>query len=389
MFNILMFAQEPNIPLLEIDKDSTVVVRSVIVLPDTLFLYGEKFNNKQYGGENDTLFKNKQITPNKDISGVTVDRNDHNQIILKIVKNKLQDTVKVSLVCAYEKNINDWWPNNKKNIYIYIAPKQTEKEPSNDSVMSHIPTDQTNENSQSKKVNEVEELETAKGELFSVKNKLIYIGWLSGFNLICIVVLFVLLYKSIKKRSNLFDDAKIEILDEINKQISQSLRRDPKNEVVRSQSNYNGLSKSDIESLIDSKINIFIESRKTLVEHAFIPEKRQESGNINNQHITENCFDTEDVIFDTEKAIFRLGQTDIKIFRIYSKGFEFYYTISDNNNIRTEFIDMIPSFTNFVTIVEANASNAKKVEPVRDGRLIKTGDEFMVDQNNKLELRFV
>lgn len=389
MLGILIYAQNTSIPLLEIDQDTIILVRSVLTLPNTTFLYGEKVDNVQYGGKTDSLFIEHQVKQNMTINGVTVDRNNDKEIELIIIKEELQDTATVSLICAIEGNKkNDWYPDSTKKITIRIVPKLIEEEQSQDSIKSNISTAQADVESPSGKGDDVYEFNTSKEDFYTIKKQLICFEWLSGINLICIIVLFVLLYKSIKNSKNSFIEARTEIFDEINKQIAKSQNSPQKKEEERFQSHYDGLNKSDIESLIDSKINNLIQSHSHLVKYTPKPEK-QKIDILDKPEKSGKYFETEDVILDYENAVFRLGQTDIKIFRIYTRGLEYYYTITDNNNIRTEFVDMIPSFTNFVTVVDANVSKAKKVEPVKDGRLIKKGDEFWVDHANKLELRFV
>lgn len=372
MLGILIYAQDSSF-LIEIDRDTSFDVRQLLKLPDNTYLYGEKLDNKQYGGGNETYFLNNQVNPNKK-NGIIVSRDQQHQIKIEVNKPEPGDTATVNLVCAVQKT-DGWYPSNDKKISISFVSNQMMEDKSNNTVV----TDSAEDTDDFSETNPTEN----KDDLFK---------WLAVFNFICIVVIFIKL-RSITKRNISPEQIKKLILAEIDERKENSQYTIGN---ARSQSSHIGLSKTEIEQLIDSKlvnfkstINNLLQSRNSAIDASSKTKKRPKNDLIKNPEDSIKGTDTDDVIFDIEKSTFRLGQTDTKIFRIYSKGTEFYYTIPDNNNIRAEFVDMIPSFTNFVTIVDTNTSNANKVEPVKDGRLFKTGDEFMIDQNNKLELRFV
>lgn len=101
----------------------------------------------------------------------------------------------------------------------------------------------------------------------------------------------------------------------------------------------------------------------------------------------EQAIDTDNVKYHQDDNTFTLEQTEIKIFRIYSKKGEFYYTIVSDSAVREELIGMLQMFEGCLTY-QTTDSIAKRVEPVTDGKLIKDGNKFNIDANNKLVVKF-
>lgn len=101
----------------------------------------------------------------------------------------------------------------------------------------------------------------------------------------------------------------------------------------------------------------------------------------------EQMHDTDNVKYHQNDNSFSLEQTDIKIFRMYSRKGEYYYTIVDDTAVREELIGMLQMFEGCITY-QTTDGVAKKVEPVTDGKLRKDGNKFYVDPNNKLVVKF-
>ncbi len=99
--------------------------------------------------------------------------------------------------------------------------------------------------------------------------------------------------------------------------------------------------------------------------------------------------DTDDVIYYPETQTFRIENTDFKIFRIYSEGDEYFYTIVDDHKTREELVDSATSYNSCLKISDSNNSKGSRVEPIKPGRLIKEGTTYRVDTSNMLELRII
>lgn len=97
--------------------------------------------------------------------------------------------------------------------------------------------------------------------------------------------------------------------------------------------------------------------------------------------------DTDNVKYHQDDNSFSLEQTDIKIFKIYSKEGEYFYTIVDDSAVREEIIGMLQMFESCITY-QTTDGVARRVEPVTDGKLRKEDNKFYVDANNKLVVKF-
>lgn len=97
--------------------------------------------------------------------------------------------------------------------------------------------------------------------------------------------------------------------------------------------------------------------------------------------------DTDNVKYHQDDNSFSLEQTDIKIFKIYSKKGEYFYTIVDDPAVREEIIGMLQMFESCITY-QTTDGIARRVEPVTDGKLRKEDNKFYVDANNKLVVKF-
>lgn len=102
----------------------------------------------------------------------------------------------------------------------------------------------------------------------------------------------------------------------------------------------------------------------------------------------EQTTDTDNVKYHQEDNSFSLEQTDRKIFRVYSKHGEYYYTIVDDSLTREQLAGMLQAFEGCITY-QTTGGIAKRVEPVAEGKLRKDGNKFYVDANNKLVVKFV
>lgn len=154
----------------------------------------------------------------------------------------------------------------------------------------------------------------------------------------------------------------------------------------------------DVErnSMTDEDIKRFIVAQIKNSQTQFFPSTLQTTVAANsNVDLTANPVKKEELVTDTDNVKFHLDdnsftleQTDQKIFRIYSKGGEFYYTIVNDSAVREEFSCMIQTFGGFLNYL-STGGEATSIEVVNDGKLRKDGNKFYVDANNKLVVKFV
>lgn len=131
---------------------------------------------------------------------------------------------------------------------------------------------------------------------------------------------------------------------------------------------------------------------KTIVE--YIKKEQEISSSECNQQpqppqppLPTLTMNTDDVKYDFVDNSFSLGKPETRIFRIYSDEGNYYYTIVEDLEIRKELAKVLKSYENCITSQSSNCP-ADRVEPVKSGKLIKDGNKFQVDVNNKLLVKF-
>ena len=143
----------------------------------------------------------------------------------------------------------------------------------------------------------------------------------------------------------------------------------------------------DIKRLIVEQIKSFQASISPSTQHPIIatnpimdPVKKDNDKDV-------PTIDTDNIKYHPDDNSFSLEQTDIKIFKIYSKKGEYFYTIVDDSAVREEIIGMLQMFESCITY-QTTDGVARRVEPVTDGKLRKEDNKFYVDANNKLVVKF-
>lgn len=131
---------------------------------------------------------------------------------------------------------------------------------------------------------------------------------------------------------------------------------------------------------------------KTIVE--YIKKEQEISSSECNQQpqphqppLPTLTMNTDDVKYDFVDNSFSLGKPETRIFRIFSDKGNYYYTIVEDLEIRKELAKVLKSYENCITSQPSNCP-ADRIEPVKSGKLIKNGNKFYVDVNNKLLVKF-
>ncbi len=354
-------AQHPA--MIEVDNDTTINVREALNLPDTTFLYGEKYGEKQYGGSNNGYFIINQVTPNN-YNGIEVLRDSNYVIQVKIDTLNLEEgNCTLKFKCAFYDSIDKWCPSDE-NIKLLIIKKKTDeaKTVNIDPLLSPVDSAYVS-------------------KMIDKNNDSLFID-LYKFSFVLILAIIACVAYLFKRYSKQIQKEKEEVFAEVQRLLRDKL--EPKED--KKGGSDKQLTEYDIECLIDETISRHVSKQYPLhVSNDVLTDVKP----TDRTNITSSI-DTDNVIFDMDSNSFSIGETDIKIFRIYSKGDEYFYSIIDNQNIREEFLNMIGSYSSCVSVKNPGFQNPKGFESYVDGKLIKIGDnKYLVDPNNKLELNLV
>lgn len=401
----------------EISSDRTIItVSGDCTIPVELFaptgvhIYGDR-NKGGVGSKKNAqgqkvpvdLFAEKTAQLNKNPKGISFKRDNTGIATVVVDLSKINDETIIKFYQAKSKEIKDtvtktkktdWSPDVNKTFQVTIAKFKTTSEEATiaGNVDTPLPGNQTVSNTLdindlkvalevlNKEVDELKRKITPEKDVFNVVPLLIalLIGLLVGY----------FLYRQNRK-----------VLKELSKECSD-LRKvvdnwEKRNNVqVVSHQTTQQKSKGK-SSMTDDEIKRFIVEQIKNSQTHFSPSTLQPTiaNNSNLDSVAnsvkkeEQTTDTDNVKYHQEDNSFSLEQTDIKIFRIYSKKGEYYYTIVDDSAVREELIGMLQMFEGCITY-QTTDGVAKRVEPVTEGKLRKDGNKFYVDANNKLVVKF-
>lgn len=362
---------------IEVSRDCKNIVIAREIVPN-INVYGDSINGIIYGGENDQRFNNKQVIPNKNIKGIKIDRVD-GRVVLSVKFDDLSKTSEIYIFLAEYKDttsgkVPGYYPGER--FKIVVKKNENEDTIDEDSDLREIV------NNLEKDIDQLKEnMEGSGKESHGILPLFIalFIGLLVGY------LLFKQNRKVLEKLSDEFSDLK-KIVD-----------NGKKEDDVHGDSHHTESQEDKMKnSMTDEDIKRFIVEQIKSLQTQFSPSTLQTTISDNSNMVTvinpvkkeEQFIDTDNVKFHLEDNSFTLEQSDQKIFRIYSKGGEFYYTIINDSAVREELIGMIQIFEGFLNL-QLTAGEATRIEVVNDGKLRKDGNKFYVDANNKLDVKYV
>ena len=191
-------------------------------------------------------------------------------------------------------------------------------------------------------------------------------------------------------QSQLLNDQQSQPLFQMNNAVADFLRSEEGKRLIN---NYlsqllNGQQSQSL-SQMDKSVADFLRSEegKRLLKDAL-------SQLLNNQQSQQSLppfptpvMNTDDVKYNFDDNSFSLEKPETRIFRIFSDKGNYYYTIVEDLVIRKELAKVLKSYKNCITSQPSNCP-ADRIEPVKSGKLIKDGNKFYVDVNNKLLVKF-
>ena len=410
---LTVFAQEPSVKTIyvEIKSDTTIVVRDLFGADCKLYgdiISQESDKKKQlisknrevsetrqyakYGGDEDERFyaRMKDANDNEEYKKY-VSRNEKG-IVINLLYNEFPDT-KLDLKffgVLYDsvltkkvdsQNSPYWvsneWYRDKKNIYCISIIKgkpepKPEPKPDPDPKPDPVPDPKPDP-----------ELELA--------------NLIESIIILIVTCLFIALWRCINKlnkRINSFintqkqspqksEDVNIE---KIKKDVISKITSDELVQKISNEDIYNLIMKSEIQlyiqTIIAGKIDEYLRNNKIAN-----PVPTGISGGSNQQPpVVQPELRTTKVEYRADNNCFVISEnTQNKIFEIYSINGEYYYTIVNDSSIRKEMLGFITAFSGYVETRQASPIPST-VEVIRDGRLIKNGDMYIVDTNYILQV---
>lgn len=336
------------------------------IAPGEIKVYGDKVDNVNYGGE---YFDNKQVQPNENIKGIKIYR-VNGRVVLSVKFDDLSlDESEIKIYSAVYNDSLGYCPGKEFKI---VVKKNNGIDADLNEIVKKIEkdVDQLKEN-----------MEGPDKESHGILPLFIalLVGLLFGY------LLFKQNRKVLEKLSDEFSDLK-KIVD-----------NGKKEDDVHGDSHHTESQEDKMKnSMTDEDIKRFIVEQIKSLQTQFSPSTLQTTISDNSNMVTvinpvkkeEQFIDTDNVKFHLEDNSFTLEESDKKIFRIYSKGGEFYYTIINDSAVREELIGMIQIFEGFLNL-QLTAGEATRIEVVNDGKLRKDGNKFYVDANNKLDVKYV
>lgn len=321
-------------------------------------LYG---NMKKYGGDSEDNFTTNQITPNKDVQGIRVYRDNSGSVNLHISFDSLAvDTSKIKFKKAYYKDQINGWCASPTDVYEIRIIKNKVVEKTED---YKSPNDTTSVNSDDD--NTEEECSD-----FNYLNYLPYV-------LIVLLLIFVIylhqeiirLHKIIKDVDNQIKEKEKKLLYRIN-ELTQKI--------------------SDLNKPVGNQINQQPKEKKetTNVQQVSIPQTKIEV--ITPKIVEDIKFDTTDVMYNPDNNSFQVKDNPKSLFRIYSENGNYYYTIINDKDAEEALATQLPLHGNCLQYESNNNVAVSRVSPVKPGKLFKDSDTyFRVDENNKLQVKLL
>ena len=296
---------------------------------------------------------------------------------------------------AYENNqwkaMGDWY-------LIKIQANDTDVHPSSESESENITSSQKNDTIVASNNSETNKGETTnsgrKENTYSIKDVLLPVLFLIVLGLI--IRLFISVNK-LRKEVKSFDVNKAKSslksedinIEQIKKAVISKTTADELVQRISNEDIYNVINRSDIQlyiqTVIAGKIDEYLRNNKIANP---VPAGIS-SGSNQQPPVVQSELRTTKVEYRADNNCFVVSEnSQNKIFEIYSINGEYYYTIVNDSSIRKEMLGFITAFSGYVETRQTSPIPST-VEVIRDGRLIKNGDMYIVDTNCILQVSLI
>ena len=178
-------------------------------------------------------------------------------------------------------------------------------------------------------------------------------------------------------------------IEQIKKAVISKTTADELVQRISNEDIYNVINRSDIQlyiqTVIAGKIDEYLRNNKIANP---VPAGIS-SGSNQQPPVVQSELRTTKVEYRADNNCFVVSEnSQNKIFEIYSINGEYYYTIVNDSSIRKEMLGFITAFSGYVETRQTSPIPST-VEVIRDGRLIKNGDMYIVDTNCILQVSLI
>ncbi len=426
-----VFAQtgQENSIVVKIETDTTIVVRDLYgtdckLYGDIILSAEDKIKNlssadslhtktEQYSvyGGNGNLFdkRMKQLNPN---NSQYIFRDENRGVYIKFSYSDMADSPMIirfygaihNNVLTERINSNkkkywgaDGWIPNKNQIYSVNVIKKSPNCESNDTSSPVQASVNSNENkSDITSGNNETIIQDIKDLCFSLRDEIYSeLGWAIA-GLIILFFIFIMIFimsinkidkkiKKLKPDENQSQQRSEDInVDKIKQAVISKIKSSELSQKISNEDIYSIVNRADIQLYIQSVIAGKVEDY--LRNKVNIPTPSNIGGIVQQTQIRQSELRTTKVEYLADQNSFIISENPTyEIFEIYSVNGEFYYTIIDDSTLRRNLLSVIDAYTKCIEHRLASLTPAT-VEVLKDGRLIKNGDMYVIDTNCKLQV---
>lgn len=426
---LAVFAQKPSVKTIdvEIKSDTTIVVRELFGADCKL--YGDKIileedkskellsnDGKQkqkeiytvYGGTNEGFEKRiKELNPstsqyvvNDNEKGVCINLS-YNTLINSHLNIRFYGAIHYNTL-KEKTNSNgdkywsaDGWCRNRRTIYSVNIIKKSPGDRPND--IGSIASDTAQIVNPGIENNNFETI--IQKHCSSLRDE-IYRKFGFVMAIVCLVILvsLIVFFIYVKKIFNKIKKLKTEgsqstqksgniNLEKIKQDVISKIQSKDLAQRISNEDIYNVINRSDIQlyiqTVIAGKIDEYLRNNKIADP---VPAGIS-SGSNQQPPVVQSELRTTKVKYDNNCFVVS-DDSENKIFEIYSNNGEYYYTIVNDSSIRKEMLGFITAFSGYVETRQISPIPST-VEVIREGRLIKNGDMYIIDTNCILQVSLI
>lgn len=324
--------------------------------------------------------------------------NELDGLKINVIYDELKQIGETSFSFEKAAYVNNQWKAMGDWYLIKIQANDTDVHPSSESESENITSSQKNDTIVASNNSETNKGETTnsgrKQNTYSIKDVLLPVLFLIVLGLI--IRLFISVNK-LRKEVKSFDVNKAKSslksedinIEQIKKAVISKTTADELVQRISNEDIYNVINRSDIQlyiqTVIAGKIDEYLRNNKIANP---VPAGIS-SGSNQQPPVVQSELRTTKVEYRADNNCFVVSEnSQNKIFEIYSINGEYYYTIVNDSSIRKEMLGFITAFSGYVETRQTSPIPST-VEVIRDGRLIKNGDMYIVDTNCILQVSLI